>query len=433
MFCTLPYQMNSMVPLLQSKHFLDNKVNLANDDRKLFVGMLNKQQQEEDVRQLFQTFGSIEECTILRDQNGNSKGCAFVKFSSHSEAQAAINSLHGSQTMPGASSSLVVKFADTEKDRQIRRMTQLTGPLGLLSPIPISQGLTHPTSLQQYTPLAYQSIMQAPFMTSSLQGSYINALQAGGALSSNALSQLTQLPLCQGTMDSPDDSPTYGSGVLNSTNTSGVLSPLAIATFPIQANGHQALADQSFIPQYSALLNGGVDSLQQQAYITAAFPAGYVPIMTDVCPYEVTANWAARVDGDLSTTNFINKDSKTFSAFPGAQFNGLQPLISQQALTASLVPSVQREGPEGCNLFIYHLPQEFGDNELAQMFLPFGHVISAKVYIDRATNQSKCFGFVSFDNQASAQAAIQAMNGFQIGMKRLKVQLKRPKDANRPY
>ena len=27
-------------------------------------------------------------------------GCAFVKFSSHQEALAAINSLHGSQTMP---------------------------------------------------------------------------------------------------------------------------------------------------------------------------------------------------------------------------------------------------------------------------------------------------------------------------------------------
>ena len=34
---------------------------------------------------------------------------------------------------------------------------------------------------------------------------------------------------------------------------------------------------------------------------------------------------------------------------------------------------------------------------------------------------SKCFGFVSYDNPISAQAAIHAMNGFQIGMKRLKV------------
>ena len=72
------------------------------------------------------------------------------------------------------------------------------------------------------------------------------------------------------------------------------------------------------------------------------------------------------------------------------------------------------EGPPGANLFIYHLPRDLTDADLATLFAPFGVVISAKVYVDKKTSESKGFGFVSYDMTHAAEAAIEAMNGFQV-------------------
>ncbi|XP_052618512.1 CUGBP Elav-like family member 6 isoform X5 [Peromyscus californicus insignis] len=329
------------------------------EDRKLFVGMLGKQQGEEDVRRLFQPFGHIEECTVLRSPDGTSKGCAFVKFGSQGEAQAAIQGLHGSRTMSGASSSLVVKLADTDRERALRRMQQMAGQLGAFHPAPLPLG-----ACGAYTTAILQH--QAALLAAA-QGPGLGQVAAVAAqmqhVAAFSLVAAPLLPTAANT--SPGGS---GPGALP-----GLPAPMGV-------NGFGSLTPQTNgQPGSDTLYNNGLSPYP------AAYPSAYGPVST---------------------------------AFPQ------QP---------SALPQQQREGPEGCNLFIYHLPQEFGDAELIQTFLPFGAVVSAKVFVDRATNQSKCFGFVSFDNPTSAQTAIQAMNGFQIGMKRLKVQLKRPKDANRPY
>ncbi|CAG9536426.1 unnamed protein product [Cercopithifilaria johnstoni] len=370
------------------------------EERKLFVGMLSKQHNEDDVRSLFAPFGVIDEVTVLRGADGLSKGCAFVKFATHSQAAMAINALHGSQTMPGASSSLVVKFADTEKERQLRRMQQMAAQMGLLNPVLINQAGVYNTAYQQLlqqqaTLVAAQTAAATYFPVAMAPQTALTT--AGLAGTTNPATFLTQHPL-QPLSALP----------LQQANSVQTISALSQPYAPVD------YAAAASVTQYAPSSSAAAVAIDSTAYTLPAngtLPTVTIPAVTLSSAYNPLVN--------------LEQQANPYN-------QALQQAIALQQ-AAILFPGVQKEvlGPEGCNLFIYHLPQEFGDAELMQMFMPFGHVISAKVFIDRATNQSKCFGFVSYDNTASAMAAIQAMNGFQIGMKRLKVQLKRPRD--KPY
>lgn len=102
----------------------DSEKNNAVEDRKLFIGMISKKCTENDIRVMFSSFGQIEECRILRGPDGLSRGCAFVTFTTRAMAQTAIKAMHQAQTMEGCSSPMVVKFADTQKDKEQKRMAQ---------------------------------------------------------------------------------------------------------------------------------------------------------------------------------------------------------------------------------------------------------------------------------------------------------------------
>jgi cold-inducible RNA-binding protein len=80
----------------------------------------------------------------------------------------------------------------------------------------------------------------------------------------------------------------------------------------------------------------------------------------------------------------------------------------------------------GQKLYVGNLPYSFRDQDLEQAFGQYGQIISAKVMMERDTGRSKGFGFVEMGSEAEAKAAIEGMNGQQIGGRGLVVNEARP-------
>lgn len=451
------------------------------NERKLFVGMLSKKCNENDVRIMFSPFGSIEECTVLRDVNGQSKGCAFVTYSSRQCAINAIKSMNHSQTMEGCGSPLVVKFADTQKEKDQKRQQQMMANLWNMTNCANVGALN-----QQYLTQATQT---------SAFGSFNNLLQMTGGFNSVGL---TGQGVGSGLSVSNSGS---NSSDLNTANLQSIA---ALANLANNSDWENDLLYAGICNKYFSYGNGNVlheplnkkfQEIDLNAINYCDKRVGINPMMMQNLAALAAAgnsNSSAGMAGLSATGSVSNSTSSASSPHSGvgsispvstmslgmttnsmspmgtlASVNGLCNMANITANGAGLdalshaysgiqqysalpstftqvglqhspgkqleVGKISFSGPEGANLFIYHLPQEFTDSDLTQTFLPFGNVISAKVFIDKQTNLSKCFGFVSYDNPLSAHAAIQAMNGFQVGMKRLKVQLKRSKDGTKPY
>jgi RNA recognition motif-containing protein len=82
----------------------------------------------------------------------------------------------------------------------------------------------------------------------------------------------------------------------------------------------------------------------------------------------------------------------------------------------------------GKRIYVGNLSYDTTDASLEQLFAEHGTVESAQVVMDRATGQSKGFGFVEMKSDQEAQAAISALNGQMVGGRSLTVNEARPRE-----
>jgi RNA recognition motif-containing protein len=79
------------------------------------------------------------------------------------------------------------------------------------------------------------------------------------------------------------------------------------------------------------------------------------------------------------------------------------------------------------NIYTGNLSYNTTDHDLRAAFEAFGTVTSASVISDRATGQSKGFGFVEMSSNAEADAAIKALNGRDLNGRSIKVNQAEPR------
>jgi len=78
-------------------------------------------------------------------------------------------------------------------------------------------------------------------------------------------------------------------------------------------------------------------------------------------------------------------------------------------------------------IYVGNLPYSADDQQLAQLFGAFGDVVEATVVIDRATGQSKGFGFVQMADDDAARNAIAGLNGTLLGNRSIRVNEAQPR------
>jgi RNA recognition motif-containing protein len=79
------------------------------------------------------------------------------------------------------------------------------------------------------------------------------------------------------------------------------------------------------------------------------------------------------------------------------------------------------------NIFVGNLDYSATEEAVRNLFERYGAVNSAKIMTDRETGRSRGFAFVEMENEAEADQAISALNGYALDGRTLNVNEARPK------
>ena len=83
------------------------------------------------------------------------------------------------------------------------------------------------------------------------------------------------------------------------------------------------------------------------------------------------------------------------------------------------------------NIFVGNLAFSATDDDIRQLFEPYGAVDTIRIITDRDTGSPRGFGFVDMPDSRAAQSAIQGLQGKELGGRTLNVNEAKPREPRR--
>jgi CUG-BP- and ETR3-like factor len=344
---------------------------------------------EEDIFPTFDSFGPLMDVAVIRDKHtGIHRGCAFITYWSAADAESAREALHDKFTFPGAKRAAQVKPAEPSAMMNAASM----GYYGNYDH-PNSQD-SHSSSIpnvaehklfigmlsiaceeQELRNLFSQfGEIREVFMIRNADGSskcaaFLRFEDRESAV--QAIKQLNGVEIMNGVgrpliVKFADNRQERQRRHFRNVQRHEMMAMVGSGAYPyhpqdpqIAMGMHPSAGPQYPMPPTASLHVYGPVDYGHNAQVPAHHHFMYQPRYSQVLPYP-----------------YQQPLHRPEPSRPAAALNPLRP----------------REGPAGANLFVYHLPHDLTDADLATAFNPFGNVISAKVYVDKFTGESKGFG-----------------------------------------
>ncbi|EAN33734.1 RNA recognition motif family protein [Theileria parva strain Muguga] len=404
-------------------------------DIKLFVARIPKTYEESDLRRLFQEFGPVKDVIVIRDKVTNShKNCAFVKMASICQADAAVRRLNNQRVIDSSLGAVQIRYATGEVERL--GFTQMAGEPGMDEAKLFVGSL--PKSLTEDDLASLFKDFGEPLEVFVLKDLTCGGNKGCGFVKMKykeqalyAIKELNGKKMLEGSIR-----PLEVRFAMNKTGVSGQAQDFESRRKRSRASGmnHPPPSNPPSNPSaqkhvrkdknfgYVNYNNGNPRMAGPwKEYISPDGRFYYYNIDNGTTQWEVPKeflNLNSNYSGSNyhnNSNNYHNNNYNNYGHSGGNNYNN-------------------NSGSGGDNsLFIFHIPPQWNNNDLFRTFSPFGRVVQARIAIDRSTNRSKGYAFVSYDNPESATQAVANMNGFTIMGKKLRVNYKTTNNRSNPY